>query len=183
MNRLLFLVIVVLMAACDSGNGDKTSEQSADDKQEILDQIAEYEQHAFAEKVRMDKTAGHQLLILYKKFANNYHDDPLAAEYLFKAGEIARNLGKYQQALSLFTNVHDGFPDYDKKVETAFIIAFIYDNDLNDREMAQKQYEKVIEFYPDHQFAKDAQARLLTLYMTDEELIKFFKEKNATAAE
>jgi tetratricopeptide (TPR) repeat protein len=177
MKRLILFALVAGLISC--GDSPQAEVSVADDKEMLLERIHTCEANALSGEVKIDKVKGHELLRSYLDYANAYRDDSIAAVYLFKAGDVARNLGRYKQAISILTNLHDGFPKHSKKAETAFLIGFIYDNDLNDREMAKKAYEDVIELYPTHTLARDAQARIQTLYMTDEEMIKMFQQKNA----
>lgn len=179
MKKMMIWAIVVagFLAAC---NGDSPNEGQVDQetKDSLLIVIDGLEARAFAETVRMDKTVGNQLMKEYINYSNQFHNDSLSSEYLFKAGGIARNLKKFRKAIEIYQNVHDGFPNYHQRTEAMFLIAFIYDNDLNDRERAKEHYELVIDTYPEHKFAQDAAARLETLHMTDDQLIEYFEQKN-----
>ncbi len=75
--------------------------------------------------------------------------------------------------------MHDGFPNYERRVEAAFLIGFIYESVLNDRTRAEEYYTKVVELYPESTWAQEAQSSLKLLYLTDEEKIKMFMEQNA----
>jgi hypothetical protein len=61
------------------------------------------------------------------------------------------------------------------------LTAFTYDEDLNESELAKEAYEKVIEKYPGDLWAVQAEQRLATVGMTDEELLEFLKEKQKEA--
>jgi outer membrane protein assembly factor BamD (BamD/ComL family) len=183
MKNLLIIATLAILAMASCTDKTDTRETNAAKKDSLFTIIDELEARAFAEQVRMDKTVGNLLMKEYINYANNFHEDSLAAGYLFKAGSIARNLTKYRKAIEIFQNVHDGFPNYQLRTEAMFLIAFIYDNDLNDRIRARDTYELVVKTYPDHKFAEDAASRIETLHMTDEQLIEFFMEKNAESAD
>ncbi len=180
MKRFILIALVAGLVGCN--NSPQADVTVADDKELLLERIHACEANALSSDVKLDKVKGHELLRSYLDYANAYRDDSIAAVYLFKAGDVARNLGRYKQAISILTNLHDGFPKHTKKAETAFLIAFIQDNDLHDREMAKKAYEHVIELYPEHALARDAEARIQTLYMTDEEMIEMFRKKNTPSS-
>ena len=176
MKRFMFFVFAIAMIRC--GDSPEVEVMTGESKEDLIERINECEANALNGDTKIDKVKGHELMRSYLDYANAYRDDSIAGVYLFKAGDVARNLGRYKQSISILTNLHDGFPKYTKKAETAFLIAFIQDNDLHDREMAKKAYENVIKLYPEHTLASDAQARIQTLYMTDEEMIEMFRKKN-----
>jgi hypothetical protein len=49
---------------------------------------------------------------------------------------------------------------------------------MNQKGKAKEYYEKVIDNYPDHVFAKEARVAIQHLGKTDEELIEEFEAKN-----
>ena len=70
------------------------------------------------------------------------------------------------------------YPDYEKASECLFMKGFIYDNNLQDYEMAKKIYLEFLEKYPDDEFADDAQASIDNLGKSLEEIIQEFEMKN-----
>jgi hypothetical protein len=61
----------------------------------------------------------------------------------------------------------------------AFLQAFTYDEDLDQPDLAKECYQKVIELFPGDQWAIQAEQRLQTIGMSDEELLEFLKKKQA----
>lgn len=180
---LMALSIVFALTSC----GDSTSTEAAEapsattSKEELYTQKKEklvaLEAAVKADETYADVKQRQQLLALYAEFTNQYHQDEMAAEYLFRAGKLANEIGKPRRAIEFLMNAHDGYPKFDKRTEAAFLVGFIYENVLNDREMAQKAYEKVIELYPESSWAADAKASIALLYLTDDQKIKKFKEQ------
>lgn len=153
-------------------------ENTADQREELAGKIEKLEEMVKADQERLDMKSRKQLLIAYANYANNFHADEKTPEYLFRGAKLANELGKPNRAIEYLTNVHDGYPQFDKRTEAAFLVGFIHENVLNDKEMAQKAYEKVIELYPESKWAEDAQASIELLYLTDEEKIERFKQLN-----
>lgn len=165
--------------ACGGGNEADPKETSLDDQaQERIELITEMEETVAADKARQDVESRQRLLVAYADFANKFNQNSMTPEYLFRAGKLANEMGKSRRAIEYLTNLHDGFPNYEKRTEAAFLVGFIYENMLNDREMAQRAYEKVIEFYPESHWAGEAQASIELLYLTDEQKIAKFKKQN-----
>lgn len=174
------LATVILLAACgEEPPVEATAEGNSPNRAEMVDAIGALRAQAFEQDVRLDRAVGHDLMKKYIAFANAFPKDSLTPGYLFDAAGIGQSLGKARQSIDLLRNVHDGFPSFEKRVESAFLMAFIYQNDLNDRIQAKALYEQVIEKYPDDPWADQARASLATLDLTDDQLLEFLKEKNA----
>lgn len=181
MNKFLCLVALAVLASC---GGSPTPEPSVEDQAaitEMRDNIGHLRAQAFEQDVRMDRAVGHDLMKAYIAFANQHPQDSLTAEYLFQAASVGQALGKHRKSIELLCNVHDGYPEFDKRVESLFLVAFTYQRDMNDRIAAEKYYDQVIELYPESIWAEQAQASLVTLNLTDDQLLDFLEEKNAGA--
>lgn len=184
MNRLfLALILGVSVMAC---NSDQAAEEKTQPKAQAMEvrmedqlaYIAGLEKKVWGLDATPTGPDAKKLLNAYSAFVNANRDHELAPEFMFNAGRLSSTTGKPRKAIELFTDLHDNFPGYKKRTEAAYLVAFIYDSQLNDREKARAAYEKVIELYPDSPWADDAQASINNLYKTDEELIKEFEEKN-----
>jgi len=113
-----------------------------------------------------------ELMREYAAFANSCSNDSLAPEFLMRRADMLRGKGKTIEAISAFTAIHDGYPHYPNKVNCALISAFLYDTVLNDKEMAEKIYQEVVNLYPDTEEAKKAKVALKYLRETPEELFR-----------
>lgn len=181
----LLCVTAALLAACGNdapAEGD-TLEVDPAKRSDMLLEIEDLNQQAFEEEVRMDRAVGHDLMKKYIAFANAFPKDSLTPQFLYDAAMVGRELGRHRQAINLLENVHDGFADYSHRGEAAFLIGWIYQNDLNDRIRAEEYYKKTIELHPGTSWAKSASDALGILNMTEEDLLKFLDEKNPTPAE
>jgi TolA-binding protein len=167
MKRLLNLVIIsaiVFMVA------------SCQDSLEKLEEAVYSEDFVYDEK-GLEKAT--ELTELYIEKAEADPEGAEAPDYLFKAAELSMNVGKTQQAMDLYNKVIYTYPEYEKAPECLFLLAFIYENSLENYGKAKELYELFLEKYPDHDFADDAQFSLQYLGKSPEELMKEFEEKNA----
>ncbi|MEO0405702.1 MAG: tetratricopeptide repeat protein [Bacteroidota bacterium] len=169
------------LAPDTSEHGDQNAKEEQVDvnqlKEDKMSEIANLEEQVW-KTLDADEKTKRQLLVAYKDFSRNYHDDPITPQYLFDAGRLSIELDKPRSAIKLFTDVHDGFPKFSRKIEAAYLVGLTYELQLNDRTMAKKAYAKVIEGYPDTEWAKTAQTMIDQLYMTDEQLIKMYQDMN-----
>jgi tetratricopeptide (TPR) repeat protein len=119
-----------------------------------------------------------QLLGDYEDFASSCPENDMAPIFLDRAANIARGLKDYERGLKNYQAIVDRYPNFDRIIETKFLIAFMYDNEIKDKSKAEEHYKAVAEEYPTHVFGKNAKDRLVTLHMSDKELLEFFEEKN-----
>lgn len=132
---------------------------------------------------QMETGLKHQDITAYAKEANLYisiYGDSLAAEHLFNAADLYRGVGDYEKALETWYIVyksydHDGHP---KAPHAMFQCGFTYDNVLGKKDLAKTLYNMFLKRYPDHALAKDAKLLLANLDKSPEDLIKEFQKKN-----
>jgi len=179
------LVLSASLFACGQGEQQSAEEkkvlETVDNPKPVLDpalvEIRSMEQRARKDTV-LDRTTGLRLLRAYQDYYNRNPQDSLALSFLFEAGKVADALGKYDKAIELFANYHDASKDVSSKAEAAYLVAFIYDAHMHQSKDATKQYNKVIELYPNSTWAGQAKQALHLVGKSDEELLRFLKEKN-----
>ena len=143
----------------------------------MLIEIRDMEKKAGMDSV-LDRNVGLRLLKAYQDYYNKHPNDSLGMAYLFEASRVADAMGKYQKAVDLLVNYHDGIANMEKKAEAAFMVAFIYDAHLHNTKKAIEFYNRVIQLYPLSPWAEQAKGALHLVGKSDEELLNFIKEKN-----
>jgi len=187
--RSMFVVVVVVscMVACSSGTDSKGAEDSttlasAEDAAKASTDPLMLEIRAMEARTRkdsvLDRAAGLRLLRAYQDYYNKHPQDTAALNYVFEAGRVAVALEKYEKAIELFANFHDGSANRPRRAEAAYLVAFIYDTHLHLPSKATTQYNKVIELYPESPWASQSRQALNLVGKSDEELLQFLKEKN-----
>lgn len=165
-------IVSMIMASCSSP------------KQEQQDHITGLEESLFSgEAGRINMNKANELILAYRSFAEDYPDDPLAPEYLFKAGDMAMNLNKPREAVQIFDRILNNYPDYEKIPQSLFLKGYIYENQLRDLTTAKKIYEEFLERFPEDEFADDAEMSIRNLGKSPEELIREFEERSGEAQE
>jgi len=124
-----------------------------------------------------DREKSLTLVNAYVEYAEKYPDSEKAAEFLFRAADICMNIGYPERAIELYTRVYRDYPEYSKRPESLFLIAFIYENQLYNLQQAEHNYKQFIELFPDHDLADDAQILLQHLGKSPDELVKEFEER------
>jgi outer membrane protein assembly factor BamD (BamD/ComL family) len=118
-----------------------------------------------------------KMIDAYLFFADNFPQDSLASEYLFKAGDVASGTHQSTRAVELFTKVYEKYPDSKRGPYALFLKGFVYETQLSDFFKARQAYETFVARYPAHPLANDVKFSLENLGKSDEELIKGFEDK------
>ncbi len=172
-NHLFFagMIIAFLFTACQSQR-DKT-----------LDLIGNTEQEVFSENGMIDRNRVDELIDIYVGFTDEFPEDTLAPDYLFKAGDISMNTNRSRQAIRYYNRIITDYPDYKKTPEAMFLKGYVYENNLGRLDKAKEIYEAFLELYPDNEFADDAEVSLRFLGKSPEELIEIFQQEQRETLE
>ena len=181
----MFAVVLMVSCSTDSGtNGQEktTTLASADETASgsidpLMLEIRAMEARTRKDSV-LDRAAGLRLLRAYQDYYNKHPQDTIALNYVFEAGRVAVSLEKYDKAIELLSNFHDGSSNRQRRSEAAYLVAFIYDTYLHLPSKATAQYNKVIELYPESPWAEQSRQALRLVGKSDEEVLQFLKDKN-----
>jgi len=151
-------------------------------KEERQSKITKLEAVPFIDTLtfELNEKQANELVNAYTEFVENFPEDELSAEYLYRAAEICRSIKDSQKAIDLYQKLVVEYEDFEKTPYCQFLIGFTYDNDLKDMLKAEENYELFINKYPEHEFVKDAKVLLENLGKSPEELIRSFEEKPDT---
>lgn len=128
----------------------------------LLHEIQDLERVAFeGDSLRVD--IRQSLLIKYADFARLEGGHAFVPEALFRRADLLISAGKFDEAILQLQDVHDGYPTFDKRPLCAFLVAFIYDEHLKDRDLAVRAYERTMALHPDSPEAMLAQQSLTLL--------------------
>ncbi|GJM33112.1 MAG: hypothetical protein DHS20C18_21130 [Saprospiraceae bacterium] len=173
---LLGCSVLFLLAACEP-----TTSKTTSSKEQQLAPITELEQKLRTQQdVSLDTTTANALIKQSLNYIKTYPADSISGELLFKAADVSRGIGHYQDAVDLWDRFYREYPTHKKAPIALFLKAFTADKDLQDSGAASAYYENFLQKYPDHDQAKDARL-LLDILRNDqspEELIKQFQQNN-----
>jgi outer membrane protein assembly factor BamD (BamD/ComL family) len=164
MKKLSYFMLLLLLAACSR-------------PQEKLQKEITERESVFREQSNAQPNAekADSLIGLYVNYADQYQDDTLSPEYLFRAGDLSIGIGKFTQAQELLGRVQR-YPNYTKLPQVTFLQGFVAENHMGDTATARVHYEKFLDTFPDHPLAKDARAAIEHMGMSPEELIRQFEQ-------
>jgi TolA-binding protein len=162
------LLFVFLLGVVGCGPAAIESANPGADCDALAAQIQQLEKTLFnaEEELEPNQNVRSELMRDYAAFANACHDDIKTAEMLFRRADLLRSAGKFQEAMTQLRDVHDHFPEYEKRAISAFLVGFIAEVELNDREQAKKTYEQVIALHDSTDAAEWARQSLLNLEAT-----------------
>jgi len=126
----------------------------------------------------MDMVAAGKLIRKYETYVKKFPKNENSADYLYKAGEVARSSNNARRAVELLERVYSEYRSYEKAPQALFLAGFIYENDLKDLDKAKGIYESFMKGYPKHELAKSVEFSLQNLGKPADEIIKSFENKD-----
>ncbi|MCH8903166.1 MAG: tetratricopeptide repeat protein [Bacteroidetes bacterium] len=185
MRRLLWVLLIgFVVSACNSSNSAERDQALAEISQaeEFFTNQNSRDAKPFS-SFDMPEDSLLKVIDLYLSFANDFPEDSLAAELLFKAAELQKNyLRDFEKAIYLLDQAYKKYPEHHRAPYCLFFLGLIYQDDMKELEAAKERYEWFLKQYPDHDFADDVQFLLDNLGKSDEEILKDL-EKKAKEAE
>lgn len=172
----VFALLVGLLFSCEN-EVKKTPDQLREEAREaiVLERIKLMDASG-----QIDTNRANTMIDTYITFVQNNPADADAGEFMFQAASLCMGKGDYRRSIRLFKNVTANFADDKRAPESYFLIAFTYENYLNQRGAAEEAYELVIDKFPRHDLSLQSRAALknMSTGKTDLELVKMFEEQN-----
>lgn len=159
--------MVAIFSACQAQEPDLNSS--------IAKMEAEIKKHA-----EMDTAIANDLTAAYEEYAGANPQDSLSPVYLSRAADIYKEMdGKALKAVNVYNKIVVEYKDHPLAARSVFMIGYVFDEKLNDKDRAARSYQHFLETYPDNELADDAKSLLAIAQdtLTDEELVaKWMKE-------
>lgn len=174
------ILIAILLSACGgSSEVDPSNPHNLITDIEahrlMMTAIDSMEQVLYNDSLNYDAELAASLRESYDTFARRFGGDQAKCpEYLYKSAAISRGLGQPLKAIKTYDQILNKYPNYERGPEVQFLIAFTYDEDLKEINLAKDAYREVISKFANDHWAFQAEKRLETIDMTDEELMEFF---------
>jgi tetratricopeptide (TPR) repeat protein len=121
------------------------------------------------------------------EFVEKYPEDPMSADFLYKAGLMAMTVAKAsedleetdlysQKALTIFDDIQKIYPEFGGIKTCILNKGVVYDDILHDYENAEVHYRAFIARYPTDTLAINLESYLQYLGKTPEEIIALFEK-------
>ncbi len=176
--RLISGFVVVLLATLMIQCKGPSTQEASLDKSAFRQQIAQSEKNVLLSNGTIIKDSAEKLIERYQTYHQNWPEDSISSDYLFKAIDLSINLPRNNESLKLISAYLKSYPETYHAGVALFLEGFIYDQQIGDTARARQSYEKLIKTFPEHDFADDAKNALNFLGKSPEELIKSFEKQN-----
>lgn len=123
----------------------------------------------------IDSAGVMSLLNAYESYAAENPKSAKAAEYLYKAADFYRALGKPLRSITLYQKIYENFPE--KRSTALFLQGFVFENEVGNLDNAQLKYHQFLKEYPNDPLANDVRLSLQNLGKTPEQLVQEFIAK------
>lgn len=120
----------------------------------------------------LNQTESKNFVAIAEALADKYPNDTLAALPLYRAAEVVRAMNDPKKAAAIYERIHNDYTSFSKAPEALFMLAFTYDENLNDLEAARETYERFLRLYPNNVFAESTPMLLENLGKSDEEILR-----------
>ncbi|MBW6492266.1 MAG: hypothetical protein K0B15_13860 [Lentimicrobium sp.] len=154
----------------------------ASERDKAAREIAALEKQLIEQTTQPGADKLNALMDLYTGFIDNNPKDTASPQYLYKAINLAMGMNNGEKAMELADRYLNEYSNSPKLPEAIFLKAYIYENQLSNLGMAQKTYRDFLTRFPDHELADDAEAALLYLGKSPEEMVREFEKQAAEQA-
>ena len=136
---LLIVSVIALLWACGSNEQKQPEEMT---QQELLTQVNNlHDSLVNPSSLALSKKHAGLLMAYASTYADKFPSDSLAPEMLYKASRAARGLNMFSKSVAIYDKIINDYPSYEKLPECYFFKAFIYDNDIKDKEKDELAYQ------------------------------------------
>lgn len=177
-----------LMLSCSSGANEPKDDaklkpdstvavKEDNSKPGMLKKIKALEDTLYASE-KLDKKLGNRAIAMYQEFHKYYWQDTICADFLFKAAEIADNMGFPQKAIELYQDCYEYYPQSSLAPYCLFRQGNIFQFTLSDYVEAKIRYNDCRKEYPKSPVTQDAINLMNNVAKGDVDMVREFEKKN-----
>lgn len=174
----VLLPIILFTISCNSNSSESGTENVQVTEESIQSIISELK-----ESNTIDKAKVATLIESIDQFAKDNPKDANTPNHLELKAKYLGALGQNAEAIKVYENIYQNFKESDNSSDALFMMAFLYENNIGDKEKAKSFYQKYLNEFPTKEFAKDAKFSLDNIDKTPEELMEMFNQQNAQTTE
>ena len=177
----LFLVVISLslFIACgnkqnsekDSNEGNFKSQHYFGDCKKLFAEACYMDSILFSQ-TELDTVSAQKVIIAFTEFANYCQTDSLSPIFLIKTAQVARAINNIPQAKLVLDKCIADYPSFKSRPAALFLLAQLYDdnNYMNDENEAKRLYQKILDEYPDSEWAMSAKGAIAFIGKTDAQI-------------
>lgn len=166
---------MLFLLSCSNGENTTTiTEEKTISDEAILSNIEDLKKSNTIDKEKVD-----ELLANIDSFVVQAPLNEKVPIYLEMKAKYLAAMGKNKEALVVYDDIYSNYKDYENRPDALFMIAFIYETNIGDKEKAKQMYKRFIDEFPEDEFAKDAKFSIENMDKTPEELMDMFNKNNS----
>jgi tetratricopeptide (TPR) repeat protein len=142
-----------------------------------IDKINELELRLGNTDIIEDTEAAAELVQIMKGVSSARRGNIELPGKIRQAAEAAMFINEYQDAITLFNNLYQNYPDHTLAPFALFHIGFIHDEYIGDKATALKYYDTFLKKYPKHDYVKSINELKLYIENTPLEVFEILKER------
>jgi len=169
---LVLVLIMVVFTACQ--HNDNASNQEV-----LKSQIMVLQKNLMKNFDRIDPVQADSMIVLYKEYANDFPDDSISADYLYRAAGVEMGLERNEACIQTLSLIEKRYSKSDLMPTVLQLKAFIYDTKFQDYDKAKAILNQLIEDYPNDELIPNAKAYRDMIGKDPEEL---FRKVDSTQA-
>ena len=174
MNKALVCFLIFI---CVSLNSSKA--QSDNELLETLTKLSELEslmQKAVDVNDAMEEAIAYIKLV--RSLNKDYRSEEAIPVLLFRAGDVSTGIGAFEQAIDLWENLIEEYPNHDLKARAIFFQGFVLDTKQQKYDEARQKYEYFLSNFPEHELNSSARMLWSKLGSSDADLLNKIKSGN-----
>lgn len=166
---IITITTLTLLASCSNSESTNNGKKSKENYTTLIDSLEGVRKGFFDNNQMPTRKLVLESVQAFEFFVADYPKDEKAAEYLFESAKRYEiDLQDYKNAIRLYQEVYDNYPDYGNHAMALFHIGNVY-HSMNSTEQAKTIFNEFKTKYPDHDFADDAEGMIKIIDMGGEE--------------
>jgi hypothetical protein len=185
---LIFCTIAAMIFAtsCNNGSNNKLLQEKGKSQTAVLQLLQQID--SLGNLGIFDLNIAKDYIASAEQFSNEYPEDSMTPEFLYKAGLMAMTVAKSsesheektlycQNAFTIFDDIERVYPEFNGIRNCLFNRGVIFDDILHDYESAEIYYRMYIARYPTDSLSITLESYLQYLGKSPEEIIAEFSNK------
>lgn len=123
-------------------------------------------------QTELDTISAQKAIIAFTEFANYCQTDSLSPIFLIKTAQVARAINNIPQAKVVLDKCVADYPNFKSRPAAIFLLAQLYDDNtyMNDENEAKRLYQKILDEYPESEWAMSAKGAIEFIGKSDIEI-------------